>query len=167
MDFMRDALSEGRVFRTLNIIDDGSRECLAAEVDSFLPAERVVRVLDRLAFERPLPAEIDVDNGPEFTSHDLDTRAAKTGVKLRFIRPGKPVENCFVESFNGTMRRECLDAHWFEDLGHARRVIESWRADYNYDRPHSSLGNLTPAEFAALREPTAPSDRQTPKSSIH
>jgi putative transposase len=167
MDFMRDALGNGRPFRTFNVIDDGSREALVIEVDFSLPAERVVRALEQIAKERGVPEEIVVDNGPEFVSKVLDLWAAQRGVTLRFIRPGKPVENCFVESFNGTFRRDCLDAHWFEDLGHARRVIESWRLDYNNDRPHSGLGDLAPAEFAALREPTAPTGPHTPKSSSH
>jgi putative transposase len=164
MDFMRDALSTGKVFRTLNVIDDGSREALRIEVDFSLTAERVARALDEIAEERSYPEEIVVDNGPEFISKVLDAWAARHGVQLRFIRPGKPVENCYVESFNGTFRRDCLDAHWFEDLGHARRVIESWRHDYNHDRPHSGLGDLAPAEFAALRSPSAPSELQTPRS---
>ena len=167
MDFMRDALGSGRPFRTFNVIDDGSGESLVIEVDFSLPAERVVRVLEKIAGERGVPREIVVDNGPEFVSKALDLWAARRGVTLRFIRPGKPVENCFVESFNGTFRKDCLDAHWFEDLGHARRVIESWRQDYNNVRPHSGLGDLAPAEFAALREPPAPSGPQTPKSSSH
>lgn len=167
MDFMRDALWNGRPFRTFNVLDDGSREALRIEVDFSLPAPRVVRVLDELAEERGLPEEIVVDNGPEFAGKEVDAWAFKNGVKLRFIRPGKPVENCFVESFNGTIRKDCLDAHWFEDLEHARRVIESWRLDYNHDRPHSGVGDLAPAEFAALREPTAPSGQQTPKGTRH
>ena len=167
MDFMRDALGNGRPFRTFNVIDDGSREALVIEVDFSLPAERVVRVLDQIAQERGVPQEIVVDNGPEFVSKVLDLWAAKRGVTLRFIRPGKPAENCFVESFNGTFRKDCLDAHWFEDLGHARRVIESWRLDYNNDRPHSGLGDLAPTEFAALREPPAPCGPQTPRSRPH
>lgn len=167
MDFMRDALGNGRPFRTFNVIDDGTREALRIEVDHSLTAERVVRALEELAEERELPAEIVMDNGPEFASKLLDAWAARKGVTLRFIRPGKPVENCFVESFNGTFRRDCLDAHWFEDLAHARRVIESWRLDFNHDRPHSGLGDLAPAEFAALREPPAPSGPQTPKGTRH
>ena len=91
----------------------------------------------------------------------------EVGVMLHFIRPGKPIENCFVESFNGTLRRDYLDAHWFDDLAQARRVIESWRLDFDHDRPHSGVRELTPAEFATLREPTAPSELQTPKSRIH
>jgi putative transposase len=164
MDFMRDTLGNGRPFRTFNLIDDGSREALRIEVDFSLTAERVVRALEEIAEDRGLPEEIVMDNGPEFASKHLDAWAVHRGVKLRFIRPGRPVENCFVESFNGTFRRDCLDAHWFEDLPHARRVIESWRLDFNHDRPHSGLGDLAPAEFAALREPTAPSGPQTPRT---
>jgi len=167
MDFMRDALWNGRPFRTFNVLDDGSREALRIEVDFSLPASRVVRVLDELLEERGCPEEIVIDNGPEFASKELDAWAARNGVKLRFIRPGRPVENCFVESFNGTFRKDCLDANWFEDLEHARRVIESWRLDYNHDRPHSGVGDLAPAEFAALREPPAPSGPQTPRSTRH
>lgn len=167
MDFMRDALGNGRPFRTFNVIDDGSREALRIEVDHSLTAERVVRVLEEIGDERDLPEEIVLDNGPEFASKLLDAWAARHGVKLHFIRPGKPVENCFVESFNGTFRRDCLDAHWFEDLAHARRIIESWRLDFNHERPHSGVGDLAPAEFAALREPTAPSGPQTPRSTKH
>ncbi len=167
MDFMRDALWNGRPFRTFNVIDDGSREVPRIEVDYSLPAARVVRVLNELIEERGCPEEIVVDNGPEFASKELDAWAEKNGVKLRFIRPGKPVENCFIESFNGTFRKDCLDAHWFEDLAHARRVIESWRLDYNHNRPHSGIGDLAPAEFAALREPTAPSGPQTPREAKH
>ena len=150
MDFMRDTLGNGRPFRTFNVIDDGSREALRIEVDYSLTAQRVVRALEELAEERGLPEEIVMDNGPEFASKHLDAWAAGCGVQLRFIRPGKPIENCFVESFNGTFRRDCLDAHWFQDLAHARRVIESWRLDFNHHRPHSGVGGLAPAEFAAL-----------------
>lgn len=164
MDFMRDALLTGKAFRTFNVLDDGSREALRIEVDFSMTAERVVRVLDEIAEERGYPKEIMVDNGPEFISKVLDAWAARHGVQLRFIRPGKPVENCFVESFNGTFRKDCLDAHWFADLGHARRIIEAWRDDYNNHRPHSGVGDLAPAEFASLRSPSAPSELQTPRN---
>jgi putative transposase len=163
MDYMRDTLSNGRPFRLFNLIDDGSREALCIEVGFSLPAPRVVLILEEVVGERGYPAEIVVDNGPEFVSQALDTWAARHGVHLRFIRPGKPVENCFIESFNGTLRRDCLDAHWFEDLSDARRQLEAWRDDYNHHRPHSGLGDLTPAEFAALWEPPAPDGPQTPQ----
>jgi putative transposase len=166
MDFMHDSLSTGRSFRILNVLDEFHRACLATEVDLSLPGERVVRVLDRLIEEQGKPKEIWVDNGPEFASKALDRWAAERGVELRFIRPGKPVQNCFIESFNGTIRRDCLEANWFDSLADARRKIEAWRNEYNHDRPHTSLGGLAPAEFAALQAPTAPSGLQTPKSLV-
>ena len=115
--------------------------------------ERVARVLDRLLENRGKPVAVVSDNGPEFISRALDAWAYRQGVELRFIRPGKPIENCYVESFNGKFRDECLNQHWFVDLGDARRTIEAWRLDYNQVRPHSSLGNLAPQQFseAALR----------------
>jgi putative transposase len=155
MDFMADSLATGRGFRTFNVVDDFTRECLAIEVDTALSGERVARVLDRLLEKRGKPVAVVSDNGPEFVSRVLDAWAYKRGVELRFIRPGKPIENCFVESFNGKFRDECLNQHWFVDLGDARRTIEEWRLDYNQVRPHSSLGNLSPQQFseAALRSP--------------
>jgi len=120
MDFVSDALADGRVFRTLNIIDDFSRECVAIEVDTSLGGERVVRVLERLKEQRGLPERIVMDNGPEFTSKALDAWAHAAGVKLHFIRPGKPTENAYVESFNGRFREECLNESWFRNLLDAR-----------------------------------------------
>ena len=149
MDFMRDTLADGRVFRTLNIVDDYTRECLAIEVDTSLPGARVVRVLERLSVAGHRPLHIVVDNGPEFASKAVDQWAAQRGVNLRFIDPGKPMQNAFVESFNGKFRDECLSQHWFVSLEEARRVSEEWRVDYNEWRPHRSLQHLTPAEFAA------------------
>jgi len=161
MDFVGDSLADGRTFRTLNIVDDCSREAPAIVVDQSLPGERVVRELDQLGAERGFPKMIVMDNGPEFTGKALDEWAYRRGVKLHFIRPGKPTENAYIESFNGKFRDECLNEHWFTSIPHARDVIEGWRLDYNEVRPHSSLGNLTPAEFARgaraqLRSPTAP-----------
>jgi putative transposase len=152
MDFMGDTLADGRSFRVLNVVDDATRECLAAEVDLSLPGARVARVLDRLLAHRGRPDRIVVDNGPEFTSKALDQWAYERGVELRFIQPGKPVENCFVESFNGKMRDECLNAHWFTMLADARQTIGLWRLDYNQVRPHTSLGGLTPEQFAERLE---------------
>ena len=149
MDFMCDTLANGRTFRTLNLVDDASRECLRIEVDHGLASLRVVRVLDELAITRGLPRQIVVDNGPEFTSTALDAWAYRRGVALHFIRPGKPVDNAFIESFNGKFRDECLNENWFLDLDDARRRIETWRHDYNTVRPHSALGNRTPADYAA------------------
>jgi putative transposase len=164
MDFMHDQLANGRVFRTLNIVDDHTRECTAIEVDHSLPGRRVVRVLERLAETRGLPSTIVVDNGPEFAGRVLDRWAYERGVHLHFIDPGKPVQNAFVESFNGKFRDQCLNEHWFVDLADASRIIETFRRDYNSYRPHSSLGGLTPEEFArraaALQAPPAPSEPQ-------
>ncbi len=150
LDFVEDALSWGRKFRTLNVEDAFHRESLAIEVDTSLPGERVVRVLDRLTEERgAIPDTIVLDNGPELTSKALDQWAYERGVHLHFTDPGKPQQNGFIESFNGKFRDECLNEHWFLSLADARRIIEDWRIDYNWNRPHSSLGNLTPMEYLA------------------
>ena len=159
MDFVSDSFNDGRKFRSLNIVDDYSRECLATEVDTSIPGARVVRVLERLRESRGLPEVMVMDNGPEFAGKALDAWAYQRGVNLHFIEPGKPVQNAFIESFNGRFRDECLNEHWFISLEDARKNIEAWRQDYNQVRPHSSLGNQTPQEFighgAALRSPTA------------
>ena len=147
MDFVSDSLATGRRFRALTIVDDFSRECPAIEVDTSLGGARVVQVLERLAETRGLPELITLDNGPEFTGRALDEWAYRHGVKLNFIRPGKPIENAFVESFNGRLRDECLNENWFMNLKHAREVIESWRKDYNESRPHGSLEGLSPKEY--------------------
>lgn len=150
LDFVQDTLSWGRKFRTLNVVDAFHRESLAGEVDYSLPGERVVRVLDHLTEERSaIPDTIVLDNGPELTSKALDQWAYERGVKLHFIDPGKPQQNGFIESFNGKFRDECLNENWFLSLADARRIIEDWRIDYNWNRPHSSLGNLTPMEYLA------------------
>jgi putative transposase len=149
MDFVSDCLCDGRKLRCLTIVDDYSRECPAIEVDTSITGRRVAAVLDRLADLRGLPLSITVDHGPEFEGQVLDEWAYRNGVQLNFIRPGKPVENAYIESFNGRFRDECLNEHWFLTMAHARRVIEAWRIEYNTERPHSSLGDLTPEEFAA------------------
>jgi putative transposase len=148
MDFVHDTLASGRKFRTLNVVDDCTRECVAIEVDTSLGGARVVRVLERLALLRGLPKVIVTDNGPEFAGRALDGWAYRTGVKIHFIRPGKPIENAYAESFNGRFRDECLNEHWFTDLADAREKVEAWRLDYNEVRPHSSLGNATPKEYS-------------------
>jgi len=162
MDFVSDGLGDGRKFRSLNIVDDYSRECVATEVDTSIPGGRVVRVLERLNELRGLPEVLVTDNGPEFAGQALDVWAYERGVKLHFIQPGKPIQNAFIESFNGKMRDECLNEHWFRTLSEARQTIEAWRRDYNEVRPHSSLANRTPQEFTAraatLRSPTATSE---------
>lgn len=158
LDFMRDTLASGRVFRTLNVVDDATRECLAIEIDTSLSGRRTARVLDRIARRRgAYPRRLVLDNGPECTSKAMDQWAYDRGVELAFIRPGKPIENCFVESFNGRFRDECLNTHWFIGLDDARRTIEAWRVDYNHVRPHGSLGGLPPKVFAlgAGLQPTA------------
>jgi len=149
MDFTKDRLASGRNFRTLNLMDGYTREALWIEVDTSLPGPRVVRVLEWLKQSRGVPGVIQVDNGPEFISQALDQWALANGVRLHFIEPGKPVQNAFIESFNGKFRDECLNQNWFVNLDDARRIIETWRVDYNTVRPHSSLGYRTPAEFAA------------------
>ena len=157
MDFMSDSLATGRSFRTFNVVDDCTRECLAIEVDTSLSGERVTRVLDQVIERRGKPMSLVMDNGPEFAGRVLDAWAYQHGIQLDFIRPGKPIENCFVESFNGKFRDECLNQHWLVSLDEARHVIEAWRLDYNRVRPHSSLGYLPPEEFAeaaALRSAT-------------
>lgn len=148
MDFVADSVVTGRRFRALVIVDDYTRECPVIEVDTSLGGRRVVSVLEKLAELRELPEVITIDNGPEFAGKVLDEWAYRRGVKLNFIRPGKPIENAYAESFISRLRDECLNENWFINLNHAREVIESWRTDYNDGRPHTSLGGLTPREYA-------------------
>jgi putative transposase len=148
MDFVSDGFVDGRRLRCLNIVDDFTKQCLAIEVDTSLPGRRVVNVLERLAESRGLPKSVTVDNGPEFVSKVLDEWAYRQQLQLRFIEPGKPQQNAYIESFNGKFRDECLNEHWFLSMRHARQVIAEWRQEYNHERPHSSLGYLTPNRFA-------------------
>jgi putative transposase len=131
MDFVADGLIDGRKLRCLAIVDDYSRECLVLEVDTSINGRRVAAVLERLGDLRGLPLSITVDHGPEFEGQVLDAWAYERGVRLNFIRPGKPIENAYIESFNGRFRDECLNEHWFLTMAHARRVIEQWRIEYN------------------------------------
>lgn len=147
IDFVSDCIADVKRVRCLTIVDDVTRECPAIEVDTSLPGMRVTKVLDRLAIERGLPKSICLDNGPEFAGHVLDQWAYENNVKLEFIRPGKPVENAYIESFNGKFRDECLNENWFKTLKEAQEIIENWRIDYNENRPHSSLRGLTPSEY--------------------
>lgn len=147
MDFVSDQLSDGRKIRTFNIVDDFSRECPAIIVDTSINGQRVVRALESLGATCGLPEILVCDNGPEFAGRVLDEWAYKTSVQLSFITPGKPVENAFIESFNGKFRDECLNENWFVSLKHAQEIIEKWRREYNRSRPHSSLGNIPPEEF--------------------
>lgn len=148
MDFVHDYKSDGRPLKCLTVVDLLSKESPAIEADSSLPAPRVVRALDWVKETRGLPKHIVVDNGPEFISVALDRWAYENGVKLHFIQPGKPTQNCYIESFNGRFRDECLNQHIFHSLEEARDLIEDWRDDYNRVRPHSSLGGLAPEQFA-------------------
>jgi putative transposase len=148
MDFMADQLVGGHRFRLLTLVDNHSRESLAIEVGQRLTGDDVVRVLEQVTAHRGKPCAIRVDNGPEFVSRSLDLWAYFNGVKLDFSRPGKPTDNAVIESFNGRLRDECLNQHWFLSLDEARVVTEAWREDYNRVRPHGALGNRTPSEFA-------------------
>jgi putative transposase len=155
IDFVSDALAWGRRIRLFTVVDVFTREVLAIEVDTSLPGGRVVRVLERLALEYGAPHEIVLDNGPELAGKAVDHWAYARGVVLRFIEPGKPVQNAFIESFHGRLRDECLNRHWFIGLNDARRTIETWRQDYNRARPHSALGYRSPEEFRRFFEETA------------
>ena len=152
MDFVSDALADGRKFRALSIVDDFSRECPVIAVDRSLPGERVVRELEQVARVRDYPDVIVCDNGPEFRGEALDRWAHAHGVTLQFIEPGKPVQNCFIESFNGRLRDECLNESWFVSLLDAQQTIEAYRVDYNDTRPHSGLAGCTPNEFAKRQQ---------------
>lgn len=147
MDFVHDRLVTGRRFKCLTMTDLCSKEVPVIEVDVSIGGARVCRILDRLFLTRPLPAALILDNGPEFAGTALDAWAAQHGVALHFIQPGKPVQNAFIESFNGKFRDECLNEHWFLSLQEAQLVIEAWRREYNEERTHSSIGNVTPMEF--------------------
>lgn len=147
MDFMSDNLYNGRRFRVLNVVDSYSRDYLGFEVDTSITGKRVCGVLDRLVWFNGMPEMITVDNGPEFIGKALDAWSYRHKVKLVFNRPGKPVDNAYIESFNGKLRDECLNMNWFMSLDHVREVIGQWRDDYHSVRPHSGLGRLTPEEF--------------------
>jgi putative transposase len=149
MDFMADQLFSGRRFRVLTLVDNFTRESLALRAGQRLTGDHVVEILEEVTRRRGMPKTIRVDNGPEFVSRSLDLWAYWNGVELDFSRPGKPTDNALIESFNGKFREECLNQHWFLSLAEAQERIDSWRRDYNQQRPHSSLGGLAPVEFAA------------------
>jgi putative transposase len=153
IDFVQDALDDGRRFRILNVVDDFTRECLASVLDTSLSGVRVVRELDRLCSVHGSPAMIVSDNGTELTSHAVLRWVEETGIEWHYIAPGKPMQNAFVESFNGRLRDECLNEHVFRSLSQARGIVEAWRIDYNTVRPHSSLGGLAPSVFANRPSP--------------
>ncbi len=148
MDFVADSLTDGRRMRTLTVVDVLTRECLSTDIDMSLNARKVVAILQRIRQHRALPTFITVDNGSEFISKQMDDWAYQAGVALGFIRPGQPVENCYIESFNGRLRDECLNINVFTSLEDARRKLLEWKIDYNDQRPHGSLGDLTPTELA-------------------
>lgn len=147
MDFLHDTLADGRLLRVLTLIDSFTRECLAIVARPRFRGEDVVQVLDAVGGHRPLPARITVDNGTEFTSRALDAWAYWRQVQLDFSRPGKPVDNCLIEAFNGSLRRECLSQHWFASVAEAQQILDHWRLDYNTERPHKSLGQRSPADL--------------------
>ena len=147
MDFVHDTLADGRPFRILTVVDNWSRSSPVVEAGFRMSGETVGQILDRILGERPSPRSITVDHGTEFQSRALEDWAYRRGVQLDFIRPGKPVEKAFIESFHGRLRDECLNVHQFASLAEAQAMLEVWRVDYNHQRPHSSLGNLTPSEF--------------------
>jgi putative transposase len=153
MDFMSDALYDGQKIKLLTLVDNFTRESLAIEVAWRLGGHGVVATLMRVVEEKGLPKSIRIDNGPEFTSKALDQWAYLNGVKLDFIRPGKPTDNALIEAFNGRFREECLNESWFLSLEDAREKVEEWRQHYNWDRPHGSLGNIPPVEFAEVLVP--------------
>lgn len=148
MDFVFDRTAEGRVIKCLTIVDDATHEAVAIEVERAISGHMLTRVLDRLALSRGLPSVIRTDNGKEFCGKAMVTWAYERGVQLRLIEPGKPNQNAYVESFNGRLRDECLNEHWFPSLLHARTEIETWRREYNEERPKRALGGLTPAAYA-------------------
>ena len=149
MDFISDRLTNGRAFRTLTLVDNVTKVSPALEADFSLTGKRVTEVLNRAIVLYGLPKAIQVDNGPEFAGKELDAWAYRRGVKLDFSRPGKPTDNPFVESLNGRFRDEFLSVHWFDTLEEVKAALETWRMEYNTERPHTSLGMKTPAEFAA------------------
>jgi len=148
LDFMSDSLSTGRAIRTLNILDDYNREALWIEVDTSLPAERVVRVLENLLLWRAVPKQIRMDNGPELISQRLEHWAKEKQIELLHIQPGKPAQNAYIERFNRTFREEVLDAYLFDDLEEVRTITERWLEEYNTIRPHEALQGLPPRQYA-------------------
>ena len=150
LDFVHDAVACGRAIRVLSVVDAYTRECLALEVDTSFASRRVTRVLEAIIAERGVPLAIRCDNGPELTSRHFLAWAVERKIELAHIQPGKPTQNAHVESFHARLREECLHVSWFQKLFEARRKIATWRKEYNEERPHSSLGYLTPNEFAEL-----------------
>jgi putative transposase len=154
LDFVHDQLSDGSKFRALTAVNIFSRESLAIEVGQRLRGEHVVEALNRLVRQRGVPGVLFADNGAEFTGQLVDLWAYHHKVRIDFSRPGKPTDNAFIETFNGTLRDECLNLHWFKTLAEARSIIEAWRREYNESRPHMALGHQTPQEYLLQRSPS-------------
>ncbi|UQN08019.1 IS3 family transposase [Deinococcus sp. QL22] len=152
MDFMSDQLASGQRFRVLNVVDDFTRECVLMHVGTSITGADVARLLTAVLAERAQPTMMVTDNGPEFICKVLDQWAHERGIIQHFNRPGKPVENAYIESFNGRVRDECLNLHWFQTLSHARLIVAAWRQDDNEVRPHSSLDDRSPNEYARLKQ---------------
>jgi len=161
LDFMCDTLYSGRTFRTLNVLDEGVRECLAIEVDTSLPAERVIRVLEQLKEWRGLPGQIRLDNGPEFIAHKLIKWAKDNDVTLAYIQPGKPTQNAFIERFNRTYREEVLNAHLFHSLTDVRKITWWWMMDYNEERPHTATNRIPPTVYRQQIEEESTTENST------
>lgn len=166
LDFMSDALSDGRKFRVLNVIDDFNRESLAIEVDTSLPARRVERTLDAIVKERGLPANIRSDNGPEFISAVVEQWCERNKVSWQYIQPGRPMQNAYIERKNGSMRRELLDAYAFDTIKEVRALSAEWRQDYNYERPHKALGYLSPVLYALKHSQSSESKDETKRQRL-
>jgi putative transposase len=147
MDFMSDTMVHGRKFRTFNVMDDGSREALAIEIDTSLSSKRIIRTLDQIIDERGKPGIVRTDNGPEFTSKDFELWAKEKGILVQYIQPGRPMQNGYIERFNRVYREAVLDAYLFFDLNQVRTLTEEWIKEYNERRPHEALNNLTPVEW--------------------
>jgi putative transposase len=161
MDFVFDRIASGRTLKCLVIVDDATHEAVAIVPEHTIGGDHLTRILDGICSQRGKPIVIRSDNGPEFTGKSMLIWAHRHGIALRLIEPGKPNQNAYVESFNGRLRDECLNEHWFMSLAHARALIESWRREYNEERPKRSLGGLTPTQFAkqlAIKAVTMPDD---------
>lgn len=165
-DFVHDRLVTGRRFKCLTMTDPCSKEVPVIEVDVSIGGGRGCRILDQLFLTRPLPETLILDNGPEFAGTALDAWAAQHGVHLHFIQPGKPVQNAFIESFNGKFRDECLNEHWFLTLQEAQLVLEAWRREYHEERTHSTIGDVTPQEFITTYQNGAHLPQERPSSAL-
>jgi len=147
MDFVSDVLTNGRRFRVLNIIDDFNREAVAMEIGTSMPAERVIRIMEKVTWCYGKPESIRVDNGPEFNAETFKSWCNGNDIKIKYIQPGKPTQNSFIERFNGSYRKSILDSYLFDNLNEVRELTEQWMIDYNEHRPHESLGDISPKAY--------------------